>query len=120
MTEDQINDQFKKMFSYLEKEFAEVNRKLDLKADKADVDRRFLEMQSRFDRVDERFDRVDERFERVETRLDRIEGRADNMESDLAMIKEAISEQVLPSINDVADTTDDHEHRIARLEEKAA
>ena len=65
-------------FELVDRRFDKVDQRFDQVDQRSEqVDRRFELVDQRFDQVDQRFDQVDRRFDQVDQRFDRLEGKMD-------------------------------------------
>jgi tetrahydromethanopterin S-methyltransferase subunit G len=84
-------DEFTKLFKYMQTEFKQVNDRLDKTASQETVDRVILHMQKEFKQVNDRFDgleaRMDDRFERVEGALDSMIKDVDDKVSNVSALE---------------------------------
>ena len=99
MTEDQLNQQFNKVFEYLDKGFGEIREELKT--------------------MNQRMDRFEGRLENLESDVTVLKTDVAEIKTDVAVIKETIHGTLTIS-NEQQDAIDDHEQRLQTLEIKPA
>jgi len=109
----QIRDELMTFFEnviapYMDKEFGQVNGRLDK------VENRLDKVENRLENVENRLDKVENRLENVENRLENVENRLENVENEVMYVKNDVRD--LKADTPTQTEVNNHDKRLKKLE----